>query len=55
MPYRPLAATRAPKSIRDFVAKHIDMQFADVHAMLRLPVVSKNFVQPICARNYAAR
>lgn len=38
MPYRPLATTRAPKSIRDFVAKHIDMQFADVHAMLRLPL-----------------
>ncbi len=38
MPYRPLAATRAPKSIRDFVSKHIDMQFADVHTMLRLPL-----------------
>jgi len=38
MPYRPLATTRAPKSIRVFVAKHIDMQFADVHAMLRLPL-----------------
>lgn len=38
MPYRPLITTRAPKSIRDFVATHIDMQFADVHAMLRLPL-----------------
>ena len=38
MPYRPLAAARAPESIRDFIAKHIDMQFADVHAMLRLPL-----------------
>lgn len=38
MPYRPLTATRAPKSIRDFIAAHIDMQFADVHAMLRLPL-----------------
>jgi hypothetical protein len=38
MPYRPLTTTRAPKSIRDFVATHIDMQFADVHAMLRLPL-----------------
>ena len=40
MPYRPLAATRAPKSIRDFVSKHIDMQFADVHTMLHLPLDS---------------
>src|SRR5262245_8583276 len=39
MPYRPLATTHARKSIRDFVAKHIDMQFADVHAMLRLPLI----------------
>jgi len=38
MPYRPLTTTRAPKSIRDFVATHVDMQFADVHAMLRLPL-----------------
>lgn len=38
MPYRPLDAIRAPTSIRDFIAKHIDMQFADVHAMLRLPL-----------------
>jgi hypothetical protein len=37
LPYRPLATSRAPRSIRDFVAAHIDMQFADVHAMLRLP------------------
>jgi len=29
MSYRSLATTRAPKSIRDFVATHIDMQFAD--------------------------
>ena len=43
MSYRPLAATRAPKSIRDFVAKHIDMQFADVHAMLRLPLKDDGF------------
>lgn len=38
MPYRPLNATRAPNSIRDFIATHVDMQFADVHAMLRLPL-----------------
>lgn len=40
MSYRPLAVKRAPKSIRDFVSKHIDMQFADVHTMLRLPLDS---------------
>jgi hypothetical protein len=38
MPYRPLNATRAPNSIRDFIATHVDMQFADMHAMLRLPL-----------------
>ena len=38
MAYRPLTTTRAPKSIRAFVATHVDMQFADVHAMLRLPL-----------------
>lgn len=38
MPYRPLATTSAPRAIRDFIANHIDMQFADVHAMLRLPL-----------------
>lgn len=38
MAYRPLTTTRAPKSIRAFVATHVDMQFADVHTMLRLPL-----------------
>lgn len=38
MAYRPLTTTRAPKSIRAFVATHVDMQFGDVHTMLRLPL-----------------
>jgi hypothetical protein len=45
--YKPLATSRAPKSIRDFIAAHIDMQFADVHAMLRLPL-SEDGLQAGC-------
>jgi hypothetical protein len=43
--YKPLATSRAPKSIRDFIAAHIDMQFAAVHAMLRLPLVEDGLVE----------
>jgi hypothetical protein len=36
MSYCPLATPGACRSIRDFVANHLDMQLADIHAMLRL-------------------
>jgi hypothetical protein len=38
MAFLPLATDAAPSSIRDFVRRHVDMQLADVHAMLRLPL-----------------
>jgi hypothetical protein len=39
MAYVPLTiATSAPRSVRHFIETHVDMQFADVHAMLRLPI-----------------
>jgi hypothetical protein len=38
MSYIPLQTDAAPRSIRDFVRLHVDMQMHDVHTMLRLPL-----------------
>jgi hypothetical protein len=31
--------TATPANVRDFIVEHVEMQFRDVHAMLRLPMV----------------
>jgi hypothetical protein len=43
MPYTPLQLDhKAPESVKKFVSQQLDMLFADVHAMLRLPFVDMN-------------
>ena len=48
MAYRPLATFGAPRPIRDFVADRIDMQFEDVHAMMRLPLTGDDGLRAGC-------
>jgi hypothetical protein len=39
MAYRPLSVdAQTPRMVRDFIRVHLDMQFHDVHCMLRLPL-----------------
>jgi hypothetical protein len=52
MAFRGLCTELAPPSIRDFVREHLDMQFADVHAMLRLPITPDQGLDAGC--NFAA-
>jgi len=52
MAFRELCTEQAPHSIRDFVRQHVDMQFADVHAMLRLPITTDTGLEAGC--NFAA-
>jgi hypothetical protein len=41
--YQPLQLDPAtPTNVRDFIVEHVDMQFRDVHAMLRLPQADEN-------------
>lgn len=42
MAYQPLrVARRTPKNVLTFLRDHVDMEFHDVHCMLRLPLKSK--------------
>jgi hypothetical protein len=50
--FRGLYTEQAPQSIRDFVRQYVDMQFADVHAMLRLPITTDVGLEAGC--NFAA-
>src|SRR5437879_2273730 len=41
MAYRPLRIDSAtPQHVAEFIREHVDMQFHDVHCMLRLPLAS---------------
>jgi len=51
--FRGLCTEQAPPSSRDFVKQHVDMQFADVHALLRLPITTDEGLEAGC--NLAAR
>ena len=42
MGYQPLRIDpRSPKTVREFIRDHLDMQFHDVHCLLRLPLKGK--------------
>src|SRR5438132_1815043 len=51
MAYTPLAIDPdTPRTVRDFIRVHLDMQFHDVHCMFRLPIPQ----QDIAGCNFAA-
>ena len=41
-----------PRRVVHFIRKHVDMQFADVHAMIRLPIDTDDGLKAEC--NFAA-
>jgi hypothetical protein len=42
MSYHPIQIDpRTPKLVKDFIRSHLDMQFHDVHCMLRLPILNQ--------------